>query len=522
METEENRFVAECSTYDFKRELDRKKKNSWLKSVSAFANTNGGSLYFGVDNDGQTIGLTDAQSDTEFISEAINAYLDPIPIFSINPQKGENGKIFLDLNVPAGKLTPYYVNTDGRKMAYVRSGNESIPATSHQLFNLVLKGSNMSWDSLVTTVERSKHTFTFLEREFNERSGGRWEESLLESFGLVTRDGFLTNAGLLFADACPIKQSRVFCTRWAGLDKGDTINDAEFYGNILMNLRDCKAFIKANTAVPWFKLPDYRLNLPEYSERAIEEMCVNHLIHRDYTELGAEVAINVYNDRIETTSPGGIKESSELQKVDPSATVSYRRNPVIAEVFSQLKYMEKRGSGLRKIIEATSILPTFKEDRKPFFRSSRTFFFTTIPNVNYGMDRAALESFADSRRPEPEYRPEDEIVIDKSYSINQRTTQKSHLDSSNITQKDYPENHIITQKDYPETNRAIRKAICKTAQAIIDLLVSDSRLTRADLAKRIGKTEDTVKHHLKVLQAKGIIQRIGSDRSGYWKVQMKK
>ena len=94
-------------------------------------------------------------------------------------------------------------------MAYIRSGNESIPATSHQLFNLVLKGSNMSWDSLATTVERSKHTFTFLEREFNERSGGRWEESLLESFGLVTGDGFLTNAGLLFADACPIKQSRV-------------------------------------------------------------------------------------------------------------------------------------------------------------------------------------------------------------------------------------------------------------------------------------------------------------------------
>ena len=160
---------------------------------------------------------------------------------------------------------------------------------------------------------------------------------------------------------------------------------------------------------------NYRLNLPEYSERSIEEMCVNHLIHRDYTELGAEVAINIYDDRIETTSPGGIKESSDLERVDPSATVSYRRNPVIAEVFSQLKYMEKRGSGLRKIIEATSILPTYKEDRKPFFRSSRSFFFTTILNVNYGMDRAALESFADSRRPEQEYRPEDEIIISQYF-----------------------------------------------------------------------------------------------------------
>ena len=105
METIDTRFVSECTTYDFKRELDRKKKNSWLKSVSAFANTNGGSLYFGVDNDGQVIGLADVQSDTEFISEAINAYLDPIPVFSINPQKGRNGKIFLDLNVAAvGRL----------------------------------------------------------------------------------------------------------------------------------------------------------------------------------------------------------------------------------------------------------------------------------------------------------------------------------------------------------------------------------------------------------------------------------
>lgn len=72
METIDTRFVAECSTYDFKRELDRKKKNTWLKSVSAFANTTGGSLYFGVDNDGQVLGLADAQSDAEFISETMS------------------------------------------------------------------------------------------------------------------------------------------------------------------------------------------------------------------------------------------------------------------------------------------------------------------------------------------------------------------------------------------------------------------------------------------------------------------
>ena len=155
--------------------------------------------------------------------------------------------------------------------------------------------------------------------------------------------------------------------------------------------------------------------------------------------LGAEVAINIMMTGLRRLPPGGTKGSSDLERVDPSATVSYRRNPVIAEVFSHLKYMEKRGSGLRKIIEATSILPTYKEDRKPFFRSSRSFFFTTILNVNYGMDRAALESFADSRSPEPEYRPEDEIIISKTYPINQEPTQETYPDSSGVT-------HLITQK----------------------------------------------------------------------------
>ena len=165
---------------------------------------------------------------------------------------------------------------------------------------------------------------------------------------------------------------------------------------------------------------------------------------------------------------------------------------------------------MRKIIEATSILPTYKENQKPFFRSSRTFFFTTIPNVNYGMDRAALESFADSRRPEPEYRPEDEIIIAKTYPINQKTTQKT-----------YPINQETTQKTYP-INSETRKPIGKTAQAILDILVSKPHVKRAEIALLIDKSEDTVKLHISNLQKKGIIKRVGSNKSGYWKVLVKK
>lgn len=194
MKIVDNILLAECTTRDYKRELERSKKGKWLKSVSAFANTTGGVLLFGIDDDASVVGLTDTQADSEFISEAINAHLDPIPIFTLTPKQDENGKN------------------------------------------------------------------------------------------------------------------------------------------------------------------------------------INHLIHRDYADFGAEVAINIYADRIETTSPGGIKDASELEPVDPKDTASHRRNPVIAEVFAQLRYMEKRGSGLRKIIDSTVLLPTFKEDRKPFFVPTDYFF----------------------------------------------------------------------------------------------------------------------------------------------------
>lgn len=495
-----NKLIVECTAYDFKEALEEKKIRSWLKSVSAFADTDGGSLFFGVDNDANIVGLEDSQHVAEFISEKINAHLDPIPPFSLIPETTDDGKVVIELKVSAGDTVPYFLFLDGSRMAYVRKGNESVQADSHELYNLVLRGSHRSWDSLVTNEKKDKYNFTHLRTEYNERSGAKWEEGLLLSFGLVTENGYLTNAGLLFADECPIKQSRVYCTRWAGLEKDSAINDSEYHGSLLMNLKMAKDFVKVNTAVPWFKLPDYRLNLPEYSERAVEEMCVNHLIHRDYTELGAEVAINIYDDRIETTSPGGATKSSDLELIDPENMASIRRNPVIAEVFSQLKYMEKRGSGLRKIRNETALLPTFTTDKIPFFRSNRVFFFTTIPNVNYGMDRAALENFANSKRPAPEYRPEDEIKLSGTNPITQKTAQKNH----------------------PENEKTAQKKIGKTAQNIIDILVSNPHCTRAELCTTLSKSDGTIKEHLANLQERGIIQRVGSDKGGYWKVLIRK
>ena len=85
MQIHNNTLIAECSSYDFKEMLERKKVKSWLKSVSAFANTDGGSLFYGVNDDGVIVGLENPQSDADFISEIIKARLDPVPEIQLIP-----------------------------------------------------------------------------------------------------------------------------------------------------------------------------------------------------------------------------------------------------------------------------------------------------------------------------------------------------------------------------------------------------------------------------------------------------
>ena len=360
-------LIAECTAYDFKVMLEEKKPKSWLKSVSAFANGLGGSLFFGIDNDGIVKGLDDVQHVCEAISSKIRDYMDPLPEVEMIP-RDENGLHILQLQVNAWHYTPYYYVGDGQRIAFVRVGDESLPATAEQMVRLVLKGSNKTFDSLHTDYKVEDYSFTILANTFKKRTNQEWDKKYLLSFGLVTNAGLLTNAGALFADDSPMWQSRLYCTRWDGTEKGDAINDAEFTGNVLVLLREAMNFVKSNTKRGWEKLPDGRKNKPEYAERAVLEAMVNHLIHRDYTVMGSEVHLDVYDDRLAITSPGGMYSGQTVQDLSLEEIASDRRNPILADVMAQLDYMEKRGSGLKRIFNETKALDGYKDELKPVFK----------------------------------------------------------------------------------------------------------------------------------------------------------
>lgn len=382
-------WIAEATECDFKVALEVKKPKSWLKSVSAFANGIGGTLFFGIDNDRNVIGLDDAQTDAETISRLIKERITPYPNFILAPER-ENGKDILVLSVSAGRSTPYYYKADGVMEAYIRIGNESVIAPSYVLNQLLLKGMNRTYDALLSEYDFKDFAYSKMRERYKAWTGNSMEEKLFDSFEMRDDHGKLTNAGALLADDAPIKHSRLFCTRWNGLDKSggmvDALDSAEYSGSLIILLNEGVGFVKRNMKTRWKKTANSRIEMPDYCERSVFEALVNALIHRDYLILGSEVHIDIYDDRLTITSPGGMADGTRIQERDISNISSTRRNPVLADIFGRLGYMERQGSGFKKITESYRAAHNYRDELEPKFYSDASSFQVTLYNLNYGTD----------------------------------------------------------------------------------------------------------------------------------------
>lgn len=396
-----DRWIAEATECDFKVALETKKPKSWLKSISAFSNGIGGTLFFGIDNDRNVIGLADAQGDAEAISRLIKERITPFPNFVLTPER-ELGKDILILTVSMGRATPYYYKADGVMEAYIRIGNESVIAPDYVLNQLILKGMNRTYDALSTEYDFQDYAFSKFRERYKAWTGNSLEEKLFDSCEIRDRNGKLTNAGALIADDSPIRQSRLFCTRWNGLDKSggmvDALDSAEYSGSLIILLNEGVSFVKRNMKTRWKKTADSRIEMPDYCERSVFEALVNALIHRDYLILGSEVHIDIYDDRLTIHSPGGMADGTRVQERDIDTIASTRRNPILADIFGRLGYMERQGSGFRKITEAYHAAHNFRTELEPVFYSDAAAFQVTLYNLNYvadtGSDKATAENLA--------------------------------------------------------------------------------------------------------------------------------
>ena len=207
-------LIAEATEYEFKFSIELNKPRSWLKTVSAFANGVGGSIYFGVSNEGVAVGLANPQQAAEQVSELIKARIEPAVNVVLEPLNVD-GRDLLRVQISSGSNTPFYYTGDGSKVAYYRIGNESAPAPAAILNELILKGRHQTFDALETKYRLSDYSYTLFEATYRQKTNNTVEKPKdYHSFGMLSNDDTLTFVGALFADQCPIYQSRVFCTRW--------------------------------------------------------------------------------------------------------------------------------------------------------------------------------------------------------------------------------------------------------------------------------------------------------------------
>lgn len=381
-----------------------------------------------------------------------------------------------------GQQTPYYYEGDGQLVAFMRIGNESVPATPSQLRELVLRGSGESYDSLKSRYDFSNMSFTKLKSVYKQRTGNTFEDTDYESFGLVDEKGNLTNAGALLADESPVRHSRLFCTRWNGLTKAsgivDALDDKEYTGSLVTLLQAGTDFVRNNSKKAWRKVGDGRIEMPDYPDRAVLEGVVNALIHRNYMEIGSEVHIDMFDDRIEIYSPGGMVSGISLEGKNLLKIPSKRRNPILADIFSRLKYMERRGSGFKKILADYEGQVEFDETKMPVFDADNDDFTLTLYNLNYGTNYATQVN---------------ENVIENVIEISEGKMKQL----------------------MPEYSK---KKLTKACE-ILKMISENPNISIDELRIALDVTDRTIARYISELKDKGIIERKGPDNGGKWKIK---
>lgn len=302
--------------------------------------------------------------------------------------------------------------------------------------------------------------------------------------------------GALLADDSPMRQSRIFCTRWNGMTMtsglGEAIDDIELEGSVIGQLQDAITFIRNNSHKRWWKENDHREELPDYPERAVTETIANAIIHRDYMQMGSEIHVDMYDDRLEIYSPGGMMDGKLIQQLNPLTVPSKRRNPLLADFFSRLGLMERRGSGMRKIVDAYKQYEHLTTYHEPEFTSNASEFHVTLWNLNY-----VKEELKEFLKEEKEFlKGRNEFLKDE----------KEFRKGRNEFLKEKKE-FLKDEKEFLKVKRMIYKMVSTNPQ-----------ITVAKMAVTIGLSDRQVRKYIKKLTDLNLIIREGGRKNGSWKI----
>lgn len=351
--------MKETNTLEFKEEITK----SFLKTVSAFSNYEGGTIIFGIDDDGNVKGIDNAYKKCLDIENRINDNITPQPDYHLKIDDTNNTIL---LTIDSGENKPYFYNSK----AYKRNDTSTIEVDAFELTRLVLEGKKINYEDLPSNNQNLN--FDYLESKLKDVIH-------IDTFNYDTLKTLNLFNNNLFNNAANILSNN---NSFPGIDIAVFGNNINIIKKriILENMSILEMYDKAILAyTDYYQYEEiegsYRKKVELIPEEAFREAVANALIHRAW-DLNAKIRISMFDDRIEITSPGGLVNGITKEEYI-SGMISLLRNPIISNIFFRLGIVEIFGTGILRIVHS------YKQSiKKPIFNTSTNTIQIILPILN--------------------------------------------------------------------------------------------------------------------------------------------
>ena len=470
---------GESEKIEFK---ENAKTNTYIKTVVAFANGNGGKIVFGVKDNKEIVGV---ENEFEVMDGIINAISDscyPMIVPDISLHTLENKTVIL-VEIEGGKKKPYYLKSKGmQKGTYIRSGATTrIIEEDYVLKELVLEGENKYFDQQVchgesVSDEEIEKFCEWLEKLARKNSENDTEirkitrNTLLSWKVLEEKNGriFPTNAYILLSGKENWEVSRkIQCGVFKGETRSIFVDKKEFEGSIIMQLEKAYQYVLEKINLGSDIVGIYRVDKYEIPPKSIREVIANAVIHRSYLEPN-DIQVALYDNRLEITSPGMLLSGVNVKRMKEG--YSKLRNRAIASVFAYVNIIEKWGSGIPRIMN---------EIRE------------------YGLQ-------------EPEF-----IIFENDFRVN---IYRKNYNTTQSTQGS-TQNRINTTRDISKKEKLDVKNLTETDKTIINTIINNPEMSQKQIADNLNWTVNKVKYYMKKFKQKNILKYEGTSQNGKWEIQ---
>ncbi|MFH1209941.1 MAG: helix-turn-helix domain-containing protein [archaeon] len=415
------------------------------KEICAFANSTGGKILIGISDNKQIKGIEITNRLKSQIHDLVRNF---DPKLAVSLEEFDN---ILIINVPEGKNKPY--SASGK--FYVRQGTNSQQLTTDEIREFFQKEGKIFFDESVNKEFSFKNGFSktkfsiFIQRANLSKTIS--DEDILKNLGVLTKTGKFKNAGVLFfCDNVEkfFRHAIITCVLYKGNDKYKIMDRKDFTEDTISNYNGAMTFLVRNLRLEYkIETAGPREEILEIPEDALREAIINAMAHRDYNEKGANIQIDIFDNRVEISNPGGL---ISMIKKEEFGKKSISRNPLLFSLFKSADLVEKIGSGIGRMRNA------MRNAGLPMPKFIFTNFFTVILR----------------RPPTPQVTPQ--------------VTPQAELTEL--------ENKIVSE------------------------IKINPKISRKELAKKLGIGSETVKEYLEKLKTKGVLKRVGKTSAGYWEI----